>query len=121
MSTQRRVKKGRVLLMRFLAVCMLMVCASNHMAAQVFKQANLDAGAQRKIDSSNIVAAHMALRRDSAAKATAIAIALRDSINTPPKLRPEQIRAERREHAYAAGAVALLATLTFFLYNLRTN
>jgi hypothetical protein len=81
----------------------------------------LDSVAMRKIDSINAIAVRMAIKRDSIAKATSLAIALRDTINNPRPLRPEQIRADRKEHYLAAGAVSVLAVLTFLLYNLRTQ
>lgn len=58
---------------------------------------------------------------DSARAATERAIALRDTINQPRPLRPEEVRANRREHLLAATGVAVLASFTFLLYNLRTR
>ena len=58
---------------------------------------------------------------DSARAATERAIALRDTINRPRPLRPDEVRANRREHLLAATGVAVLASFTFLLYNLRTR
>ena len=73
------------------------------------------------IDSSQLLEKKLLRQKDSLEQLSRLSISLRDSINQPKPRRPEQIRADRREHAYAAGAVALLATLTFILYNLRTQ
>lgn len=70
---------------------------------------------------SVLAAFRKAQRQDSLLNAERLSISLRDSINHPRPPRPEQIRADRREHAFAAGAVGLFAFLTFLLYNLRTR
>jgi len=89
--------------------------------AQSESTATLDSVAMRKIDSINDISIRNAARRESLDRATSLAIALRDTINNPRPLRPEQVRADRKEHYLAASAVALLAALTFLLYNLRTQ
>jgi hypothetical protein len=104
----------------WLALSVLFLSVSTPVSAQKSTQV-LDSIALHKIDSSNAVAARLLAKRDSQAKAVSLAIALRDTINNPRPLRPEQIRADRREHAFAIGAVSLLGVLTFLLYNLRSQ
>ena len=83
--------------------------------------ARIDSIYKARRDSATALATRIQSRIDSTAKATEVAIALRDTVNHPRPLRPEQIRADRREHLLAAGGVVAIAALTFLLYNLRTH
>lgn len=99
---------------------LLLVCFAALDSARAQVAPVTDSTANPKADSV-LAAFRKAQRQDSLLNAERLSISLRDSINHPRPPRPEQIRADRREHAFAAGAVGLFAFLTFLLYNLRTR
>lgn len=104
------------------AVCLLVLgCFASLEATHAQVAPPSDSTASSPKADSVLAAFRKAQRQDSLLNAERLAISLRDSINHPRPLRPEQIRADRREHAFAAGAVGLFAFLTFLLYNLRTR
>lgn len=101
-------------------ICLtVLVCFAAAQAARA-QVAPPDSAVNPKADSV-LAAFRKAQKQDSLLNAERLSISLRDSINHPRPPRPEQIRADRREHAFAAGAVGLFAFLTFLLYNLRTR
>jgi len=103
------------------ALCLLiLVCFAALESARAQVAPPPDSTVNPKADSI-LAAFRKAQRQDSLLNAERLSISLRDSINHPRPPRPEQIRADRREHAFAAGAVGLFAFLTFLLYNLRTR
>jgi hypothetical protein len=104
-----------------LTFCLTILLISSRVRAQEVMLPNQYNLVFPKIDTTNKLENRLLSQKDSLDRLSKLSISLRDSINQPKPLRREQIRAERREHAYAASAVAVLATLTFILYNLRTQ